>query len=94
MKGDKVSRPLDTQLIPECPVEILMFDYIKIGPSNSVYEYVLMAVDKMSKLAVFTTADVASAIPASRAIMDWGSRYALRASRMVNFRRGASPFQP
>ena len=54
-----------------------MFDYIKIGPSNSGFESALMGVDKMSKLVVFTPVSVASAIPASRAIMDWGSRYGL-----------------
>ena len=32
-KGDKVPRPLGTQLIPEAPGEILMYDYILIGPS-------------------------------------------------------------
>ena len=41
-KGDKVPRPLGTQLIPEFPNEIIMWDYIKIGPSESGHEYVLM----------------------------------------------------
>ena len=89
MKGDKVPRPLGTQLIPEWPGEILMFDYIKIRPSNSGYEYVLMAADKMSKLVVFTPADVASAIPASRSMGQ-----SLWASRVVDFRRGAPLCQP
>lgn len=46
-KGDTVPRPLGTQLIPEHAGEILMFDYLKIGPSKSGYFYVLVFADKL-----------------------------------------------
>lgn len=50
-KGDTVARPLGTQLIPERAREFLMFDYVKIGPSHSGYEYVLFFCDNFTKLA-------------------------------------------
>ena len=45
-----------------------MWDYIKIGPSESGHEYVLMTVGKMSKLVEFTPTTAATAIPASKAL--------------------------
>ena len=50
-----------------------MFDYIKIGPSKSGYPYVLMLADKLSKVDQLVPTTIASAIPATKGIMDWGS---------------------
>lgn len=76
-KGDCIPRPLGTQLIPQFPGEILMLDYIEIGPSDEGFTYVLMAVDKFSKLVEFVPASVATAIHASKVILEWGSRFGL-----------------
>ena len=76
-KGDTVPRPLGTMLIPEFAGEVLMSDYIEIGPSDEGFVYVLMSVDKLSKLVEFVPTEAATAIPVSKAIIDWGSRYGL-----------------
>ena len=76
-KGDTVPRPLGTMLVPEFAGEILMSDYIEVGPSDEGFVYVLMNVDKMSKLVEFVPTEAATAIPVSKAILDWGSRYGL-----------------
>ena len=57
--------------------ETLMSDYIEIGPSEEDFFYVLMNVDKLSKLVEFVPTEAATAIPVSKAILDWGSRYGL-----------------
>ena len=57
-KGDCIPRPLGTQLIPQFPGEILMLDFIEIGPSDDGFTYVLMAVGKYSKLVEFVPASV------------------------------------
>ena len=64
-------------LVPEFAGEILMSDYIEIGTSDEGFVYVLMNVDKISKLVEFVPAEAATAIPVSKAILDWGSRYGL-----------------
>ena len=63
-----VPRPLASQLIAEYPGEVLMMDYIKIGLSKTDYEYVLMLVDKFSRLAEFVSAAAATSVVAARAI--------------------------
>ena len=70
-------RPLGTMLLPEFAGEVLMSDYIEIGPSDEGFFYVLMNVDKLSKLVEFVPTVAATAMPVSKAIMDWGSRYGL-----------------
>ena len=62
-------------LLPEFAGEVLMSDYIEIGPSDEGFFYVLMNVDKLSKLVEFVPTVAATAIPVSKAIMDWGSRH-------------------
>ena len=76
-KGDTVPRPLGTQLVPERAGKILMLDYAKIGPSNAGYEYVLVFCDKFSKLVELIPATLATAMPASKGIFEWGSRHGL-----------------
>ena len=61
-KGDTVPRPLGTMLVPEFAGEVLMSDYIEIGPSNEGYVYVLMNVDKFSKLVEFVPTESTTAI--------------------------------
>ena len=76
-KGDTVPRPLGTMLVPEFAGEVLMSDYIEIGPSDEGFVYILMNVDKLSKLVEFVPAVSATAIPVSKSILEWGSRYGL-----------------
>jgi hypothetical protein len=64
-------------ILPEFAGEVLMSDYIEIGPSDEGFVYVLMNVDKLSKLVEFVPTEAATAIPVSKAILDWGSRYGL-----------------
>ena len=83
-KGDIVPRPLGTQLVAEWPGEILMFDYFEIGPSDSGPTYLLLGVDKFTRFIELWPAKEATAVHASRAIVEWGSRYGLP--------RGGAPF--
>ena len=75
--GDMVPRPLGTQLIAEHPGEVLMADYIKMGDSRTGYSYVLMLVDKFSRLVRFLPAKTTTAIFAARAILGWSSQHGI-----------------
>ena len=77
VKGDTITRPLVTQILTEFPVEILMFDFIKIGPSDDGYIYVLMGVGKFTNPVESVPCEVISAIPTSKSITDWGGRFGL-----------------
>ena len=59
--------PLGSQLIAEYPGEILMMDYIKMGVSRSDYDYVLMMVDKFSRLTEFVPSESPTLIARSYA---------------------------
>ena len=48
---------------------VLMVDYIKIGLSRSDYTYVLMLVDKFSRLVEFVTAVIATSVVTAREIL-------------------------
>ena len=76
-EGDVVPRPLGSQLIAEFPVEILMMDYIKMGASRSGYSYVLMMVDKFSRLTEFVAAKSPTSIVAARAVVRWSAQRGL-----------------
>ena len=65
-EGDMIPRPLASQMIAEYPGEVLMIDYIKIGLSRSGMMYVLMLVDKFSRLVEFVPAAAATSIVAAR----------------------------
>ena len=54
-----------------------MFDYFEIGPSDSGPTYVLLGVDKFTRFIELWPAKEATAVHASRAIVEWGSRYGL-----------------
>ena len=73
--GDRIPRPLGTQLLAERPGEVHMMDYIKIWPSESGWEYVLMQADKFSKLVELTATHAPTAIPACKALLAWASRW-------------------
>ena len=75
--GEKVPRPMATQMIPERPGEILMMDYITIWPSETGRKYVLMQMDKFAKQCELTPTFEATAVPACQGVMWWGSRYGL-----------------
>ena len=78
-EGDMVPRPLASQMIAEYPGEILMMDYIKIGLSRTGYMYVLMLVDKFSRLVEFVPAAAATSVVAARAIVRWSAQRGLPA---------------
>ena len=75
--GDKVPRPMGTQLIAEYPGEVLMMDYILVWPSEFGRRYVLMLQDKMSKLTQFVVTPETTAVPACRGVIDWSSKFGL-----------------
>ena len=54
-----------------------MLDFIEIGPSEDGFKYALMAVGKYTKLVEFVPASEATAIHASKVILEWGSRFGL-----------------
>ena len=56
-----IPRPLASQMIAEYPGEVLMIDYIKIGLSRSGLMYVLMLVDRFSRLVRFLPATMTTA---------------------------------
>ena len=76
-EGDVVPRPLGSQLIAEFPGEILMMDYIKMGASRSGYSYVLVMVDKFSRLTEFVAAKSPTSIVAARAVVRWAAQRGL-----------------
>ena len=75
--GEFVPRPLGSQLIAEYPGEILMMDYIKMGASRSGYSYVLMLVDKFSRLVEFVPAVSPTSIVAARSVVRWSAQRGL-----------------
>ena len=48
--GDMVPRPLGSQLMAERPGEIISTDYVKLGATRTGYTYVLMIVDRFTRL--------------------------------------------
>ena len=72
-EGNMVPRPLASQLVAEYPGEVLMMDYIKIGLSRTGYTYVLMLVDKFSRLTEFIPAVSPTSVVAARAIVRWSA---------------------
>ncbi|MAA69219.1 MAG: hypothetical protein CL915_10765 [Deltaproteobacteria bacterium] len=75
--GDMVPRPLGSQLLAERPGEIISADYIKMGNSRTGYSYVLMIVDRFTRLVYFKPTPSATAIAAARAILQWSSHHGL-----------------
>ena len=76
-EGEIVPRPLGSQLIAEYPGEILMMDYIKMGASRSGYSYVLMFVDKFSRLTEFVPAASPTTLVAAKALIRWSAQRGL-----------------
>ena len=77
--GDMVPRPLGSQLLAEKPGEIISADYIKMDTSRTGYKYVLMIVDRLSRLVWFVPTVGATAIAAARALIRWSSQHGLPA---------------
>ena len=76
-EGDMIPRPMGSQLIAERPGEVLMADFIKLGTSRSGYPYVLMLVDKFSRLVEFVPCKAATSVVAARAIVRWAAQRGL-----------------
>ena len=72
-----IPRPLGTQLVPCRPGEILTFDYMFIGTSKSGYKYILVLVDKFSKLTTLVPTKAPLTIPASKTILLWSSYHGI-----------------
>ena len=79
VNGEMVPRPLASQLVAEYPGEVLMMDYIKLGLSRTGFTYVLMMVDKFSRLVEFVPTASATSLVAARAIMRWSAQRGLPA---------------
>ena len=75
--GEKVPRPMGTQLLAEYAGEVLMMDYILIWPSETGNKYVLIQCDKISRLVQFVVTEAPTAVPACRGVVSWGSKYGL-----------------
>ena len=75
--GDMIPRPLGSQLMAEKPGEIVSLDYIKIGASRTGYMYVLMIVDRLSRLVMFVPAGKATAVLAARSLLRWAAQHGL-----------------
>ena len=54
-----------------------MMDYILAWPSEFGRKYILMQVDKMSKLSEFTAHEETTAVPVCDQVLWWASRYGL-----------------
>ena len=76
---EMVPRPLGSQLLAERPGEIVSADYIKMGTSRTGYKYVLMLVDRLSRLVWFVPTVGVTAIAAARALLRWSSQHGLPA---------------
>ena len=75
--GQMIKRPLGTQLVAERPGEVLTFDYLFLGTSKSGYKYVLVMVDKFSKLTTLVPTKAPLTIPAAKAIVEWSAMYVI-----------------
>ena len=75
--GDTVPRPLGSQLLAERPGEIVSMDYIKMGTAKSGFNYVLMIVDRFTRLVMFIPTAEPTAIHAARGLMRWSSQHGL-----------------
>ena len=75
--GTSIPRPLGTSLVAERPGEILMLDYIDMEDGSDGHHYVLMCVDKFSRLVEFVPTPGPTAIKATHSVLVWGSRYGL-----------------
>ena len=76
-EGDMVPRPLTSQILVECPGEVLMTDYMKLGASRTGLNYILMLVDKFTRFVLFVPTVAATAIEAARTILLWASMFGL-----------------
>ena len=75
--GEVVPRPWGTQLMAEYPGEIVSMDYIKIGTTKTGFSYVLIVVDKLTRLVMFVPAGKATAILAARTLLRWSAQHGL-----------------
>lgn len=62
-------------LVAESPGEVFMMDYIDMGEESGGYRYVLMGVDKFSRLVEFKATAGPMAIEATKGTLQWGARY-------------------
>ena len=75
--GETIPRPLGSQLLAEYPGEIVSMDYIKMGTTRTGYLYVLMLVDRLSRLVMFVPAGKATAVLAARSLLRWSAQHGL-----------------
>ena len=76
MDGTTVPRPLGTQLVPEKPGEVVSFDYLYIGASKSGYKYILILVDKFSRVVRLIATIGPTAIPTAMGHRLWTTNVA------------------
>ena len=74
--GEMVPMSLGSQILAEHPGEIVGADYIKlVGPSRTGFKYVLMIVDRLSRMVWFTPTKSDTAITAARALLRWCAQH-------------------
>ena len=54
-----------------------MLDYIEMEDGSDGQQYVLMSVDKFSRLVEFVPAPSPTAVIATQSVLKWGARYGL-----------------
>ena len=73
--GNVVPRPLGAQLIAEYPGEVISMDYLYIGKSSEGLCYILILVDKFSKMVRLIPTEAPTAIAAAQTIMEWAAAW-------------------
>ena len=75
--GNVVPRPLGAQLIAEYPGEVISMDYLYIGKSSEGLCYILILVDKFSKMVRLIPTEAPTAIAAAQTIMEWAAEHGI-----------------
>ena len=80
--GEKVPRPFGPAVHGTAPNDLVQFDYIEIGPSNTGEKYVLMVRDDHSDYKWFFPFANTNAENAAIAIIDWCAAFTVPKSLM------------
>ena len=75
--GEVIPRPIGSQLMAERPGEMVSLDYIKLGNTRAGLLYVLMLVDRFTRLVMFLPTGNATGVFAARGLVRWASQHGL-----------------
>jgi hypothetical protein len=76
----QIERPFGKQLFPHSRNQIVSFDYIALGPSESNYEMLLLVTDKLTTFTRLYPATSENAVAAAQSLMDWISIFSVPAT--------------